>query len=39
VEKRVAGVFNRLGLPNSPSDNRRVLAVLGYLRARPAAVH
>jgi DNA-binding NarL/FixJ family response regulator len=35
VEKRVAGVFTKLGLPGSGDDNRRVLAVLGYLRARP----
>jgi DNA-binding NarL/FixJ family response regulator len=33
VEKHVANIFAKLGLPASPSDNRRVLAVLRYLRA------
>lgn len=32
VEKHVAGIFAKLGLPPSDSDNRRVLAVLHYLR-------
>jgi DNA-binding NarL/FixJ family response regulator len=39
VEKRVASVFDKLGIPGSPDDNRRVLAVLKYLtdqRNRPA---
>lgn len=31
VEKRVAAVFDKLDIPGSPSDNRRVLAVLRYL--------
>jgi DNA-binding NarL/FixJ family response regulator len=31
VEKHVAGIFGRLGLPPSENDNRRVLAVLRYL--------
>lgn len=31
VEKHVANVFLKLGLPPSDSDNRRVLAVLRYL--------
>jgi DNA-binding NarL/FixJ family response regulator len=31
VEKHVASVFGKLGLPASESDNRRVLAVLRYL--------
>ena len=31
VEKHVAGIFARLGLPPSEADNRRVLAVLRYL--------
>ena len=32
VEKHVAGIFAKLGLPPSDGDNRRVLAVLHYLR-------
>jgi DNA-binding NarL/FixJ family response regulator len=31
VEKHVAGIFAKLGLPPSDGDNRRVLAVLRYL--------
>ena len=31
VEKHVASIFTRLGLPPDESDNRRVLAVLHYL--------
>jgi len=31
VEKHVAGIFAKLGLPPSEADNRRVLAVLRYL--------
>jgi DNA-binding NarL/FixJ family response regulator len=31
VEKHVAGIFGKLGLPPSGNDNRRVLAVLRYL--------
>jgi DNA-binding NarL/FixJ family response regulator len=33
VEKHVAGIFARLGLPPSDNDNRRVLAVLRFLGA------
>jgi DNA-binding NarL/FixJ family response regulator len=33
VEKHVAGIFAKLGLPPSEGDNRRVLAVLRYLRS------
>jgi DNA-binding NarL/FixJ family response regulator len=33
VEKHVASVFDKLGLPPSEGDNRRVLAVLRYLGA------
>ncbi len=36
VEKRVAAVFDKLDIPGSPSDNRRVLAVLRYLADRHA---
>ena len=32
VEKHVAGIFAKLGLPVSDDDNRRVLAVIRYLR-------
>ncbi|MFH7599313.1 response regulator transcription factor [Streptomyces racemochromogenes] len=35
VEKRAAAVFGKLGLPADDRDNRRVLAVLRYLAARP----
>ena len=31
VEKHVASIFGKLGLPASESDNQRVLAVLRYL--------
>ncbi|MFI1393665.1 hypothetical protein [Streptomyces sp. NPDC020681] len=33
VEKDVAAIFGRLGLPSSENNNRRVLAVIRYLRS------
>ena len=35
VERNVATVFDKLGLPPDSDDNRRVLAVVAYLRAPP----
>src|ERR1700761_7223577 len=35
VEKHVASIFGKLGLPPSEGDNRRVLAVLRYLDGTP----
>ena len=34
IEKHVASILGKLGLPPSDSDNRRVLAVLAYLQER-----
>jgi DNA-binding NarL/FixJ family response regulator len=34
VETHVASALAKLGLPPSPDDNRRVLAVLAWMRAR-----
>jgi DNA-binding NarL/FixJ family response regulator len=35
VERTVAAVFDKLGLPPGTDDNRRVLAVIAYLRHQP----
>jgi ABC-type multidrug transport system ATPase subunit len=33
VEKHVASIFDKLGLPPSDTDNRRVIAAIGYLES------
>ena len=33
VEGNVRRIFDKLGLPDTPEDNRRVLAVLAFMRA------
>jgi DNA-binding NarL/FixJ family response regulator len=37
VEKHVTAIFGKLGLVDAETDNRRVLAVLAYLRAAEEA--
>jgi DNA-binding NarL/FixJ family response regulator len=37
VQKHVSTMFNKLGLPAGENDDRRILAVLAYLLAEPAA--
>ena len=32
VETHIRGAFSKLGIKEAPEDNRRVLAVLAYLR-------
>jgi DNA-binding NarL/FixJ family response regulator len=36
VEKHVTGIFHKLGLGPTPTEHRRVLAVLTYMRGSPA---
>jgi DNA-binding NarL/FixJ family response regulator len=35
VESHIAAVFNKLGISSATDDNRRVLAVLTWLRETP----
>ena len=37
VQKHVTAIFEKLDLPAADDDNRRILAVLAYLRAGRAA--
>jgi DNA-binding NarL/FixJ family response regulator len=37
VQKHVSAIFNKLGVPTGESDDRRILAVLTYLRPELAA--
>ena len=36
VETHIGGIFAKLGMPDSPDENRRVRAILTYLEARAA---
>jgi DNA-binding NarL/FixJ family response regulator len=35
IQKHVSTIFNKLGLPAGADDDRRILAVLAYVRADP----
>jgi DNA-binding NarL/FixJ family response regulator len=36
VQKHVSTIFNKLGLPAGENDDRRILAVLAYVRPEPS---
>jgi DNA-binding NarL/FixJ family response regulator len=37
VQKHVSAIFNKLGLPAGDDDDRRILAVLAYVRPEPSS--